>query len=234
MVKNVVPEFYVEEGVGADERYTACAVFCNANYEKAPAFASLNHWVPAALKQELQDPEVHFQRAEGKAKLKMKKELKKLEQRKAECDGDDEAMASVDFHIEHVKKGFANFFTMQKELWQEQGLLCARVDGDGNCGVYMLMGLIQEVPLNKVTHPAQMAFREEIKRLWEQHAMLPMWQAVWRCLREKLGSNQPAATPQRKKPKALDEGFPFTPDNPTKRKRLLPQETSALAENDIK
>ena len=226
MVKAMVPEFYVEEALDNEERYSVCAVFCRADYQKSPAHASLNHWIPAGLKEELADPSVHLKNARSAAEKKLVKEKKKLEKRKKECQDDAEACASVETYLEHVEITYQNFFVMQQVLYDAHGLVCRHVEGDGNCGCYMLLALIRDVPEARLEPAAAHEFRQELGKLWEDHASLPMWQAVWRRLRHRLGSNQPAdpSTPDNKikKKKKSQQGEPFTPDNVKGRKRLLP------------
>ena len=223
MVKDLVPEFYMEEALHADERYTACAVFCRGDYQKAAAHSGLNHWVPAALKNELEEPEEHWNLACSTTKKKIAKEMKQIDKRKSRCNGDEALLASMEAYREQVRQSFENFAKMQKDLWESKGLLCKHVEGDGNCGVYMLLSLIQDVPANKVDFAQAARFRVELRKLWEQHAALPMWQSVWRTLRQRLGSNQPVdpSTPS-KNEKAGEKGLPFTPDKMTGQKRLLP------------
>lgn len=231
MIKDLVPEFYVEEALHPEERYSACAVFCRADYQKAAAHSGLNHWVPGALKEELDTPEDHWNLARAAIKKKLTKEMKLLEKRKSGCNDDEGHLASLEAHREQVQRSFQNFFKMQQELWESVGILCQHVEGDGNCGVYMLIALINDVSAKTVDFAQAARFRVELRKLWEQHAALPMWQSVWRALRERLGSNQaedPSTPKNAKNKNAEGKALPFTPDKVAGQKRLLPAGAGAL------
>eukprot|EP00435_Cladocopium_sp_Y103_P008271 s3656_g2.t1 len=202
----------------------------------AAAHSGLNHWVPASLKEELDTPDVHWNNARALVKRKLAKEMKALQKHESSCKDDEAILASVQTHREHVHKCYQNFFQMQQEAWESRGLLCQHVEGDGNCGVYMLLTMIHDVRMQEVDVAQAARFRIELRKLWEQHAPLPMWQKVWRVLRERLGSNQPQEPKTPKgggKKNAQEQGLPFTPDKLTGKKRLLPAAAGNTPDRDV-
>jgi len=75
-VEELVPGFQLYSRVAPEERYTAVAVFCCADYRKAVEHASLNHWVPALMKNEVGFAQAQFDQWALDAKQAMEKEMK--------------------------------------------------------------------------------------------------------------------------------------------------------------
>ena len=219
MVTGILPNFDCPRLLEADDRYTAAAVFCRADYVLADAHASLNHWVPAHMKDEVDFALCQLEFAQRQTEKSLKQELAALEARRPYCENDEALLQSLEVELESVKTQYKNFAIMQKHLYENVGMICQHVKGDGNCGVYMMLSLIKDIQPSSLTPDDVRAFRLEIGRLWDAHSQDPMWQSVWQTLRNRLGASQPI-TPN--KEKKIPADLPFTPDKVQGSKRFLP------------
>ena len=221
-VQELVPDFKSDSRVDSEEQYTAVAVFCSADYSKAAEHASLNHWVPGVLKTEVGFAQAQFNQWGIDAKESMETEMKKLEEQAFRCREDPALTASIDTEMLHLKKRTANFLAMQKEMYELHSVICQDARSDGNCAVYTLMSMINDVKTSLLSDQDVAAFRLSLSQMWKRHSAEPMWQHVWEVLRQHLGSTEDLAgdSPEKLKPKAQGD-LPFTPDKQGS-KRLLP------------
>ena len=222
-----VPEFKIEPHLEPDEQFVATAVFCRGDYQRAENDASCNHWVPALPKEQVSYSELALEQWGQEASDGWHARLKELEKQRARCGSDEALLASVENEIDIQKNALENFLLMQKQIYSEHGLLCRHVQGDGNCGVYLLLTLIKDISPDHLTIEDMRAFRTDLQVTWDQLAHEPQWQKVWMVLRQHLGSNEVNGNPL--SPEKADNGNPlspdppFTPDKVKGKRRLLPK-----------
>lgn len=225
MVKELLPEFHLDRRMAEDERFHTVAVFCQGDYAKALQHAGLNHWVPGLLSSEVDFSESQMKHWSNVAKKSVRKEIKALQDHSFRVRDDASLHASCTQEIECLKVRLENFLQMQQYMFEEHGVICQDARGDGNCAVYTVLSLIKDISAPSLSLEDVRVFREDLSRLWRTHSEVPMWQEVWRVLRQNLGSNR--GLNNEEKPKQGKQGkqqspLPFTPDKVAGSKRLLP------------
>ena len=221
-VQETVPDFTPDSGPSEDVQYSAVAVLCQADYAEASSVTSLNHWVPALQAQQVSHAKVAMEEWSEDARVSWNETLKALDRRRQGCK-DPTLLASIDSEVEIQQRALENFLAMQKTLFERNELLCRHVKGDGNCGIYMLISMIQDIPMQEVTQADATKLRKDLSVLWCQLSSNPMYLKIWQVLRQfksaESGDDPDPTTPDKKK---TDQVIPFTPDKHAEKKRLLP------------
>ena len=221
-VQETVPDFTPDSGPSEDVQYSAVAVLCQADYAEASSVTSLNHWVPALQAQQVSHAKVAMEEWSEDARVSWNETLKALDRRRQGCK-DPILLASIDSEVEIQQRALENFLAMQKTLFERNELLCRHVKGDGNCGIYMLISMIQDIPMQEVTQADATKLRKDLSVLWCQLSSNPMYLKIWQVLRQfksaESGDDPDPTTPDKKK---TDQVIPFTPDKHAEKKRLLP------------
>ena len=221
-VQETVPDFTPDSGPSEDVQYSAVAVLCQADYAEASSVTSLNHWVPALQAQQVSHAKVAMEEWSEDARVSWNETLKALDRRRQGCK-DPILLASIDSEVEIQQRALENFLAMQKTLFERNELLCRHVKGDGNCGIYMLISMIQDIPMQEVTQADATKLRKDLSVLWCQLSSNPMYLKIWQVLRQfksaESGDDPDPTTPDKKK---TDQVIPFTPDKHAGKKRLLP------------
>ena len=230
-LKQTVPDFELDRGLEEEMQYTAAAVLCRADYSQAQEILAMNHWVPALPIDQVANAGVALEEWAGAARDSWNDQLEILESRRKGLE-DVELDISIETEMELQKLSLENFLKMQKFLYDSQGLLARHVIGDGNCGIYMMLALIKDVPMHEVTAEEAAALRRDLQVLWYQLSSVPMYQKLWNVLRQfRATGDEPPEHDQEKGQKDQNEEpdpDPFTPDKAESKKRLLPT-TGVLA-----
>lgn len=228
-MKQTVPDFELDRGIEVELRYTAVAVLCRADYSQAQEILAMNHWVPALPTDQVAHSDVALEEWATAARKCCNRQVETLEKRLQELD-DVELEISIETEIELQKLSLDNFLRMQKFLYDSQGLLARHVRGDGNCGVYMLLSLIKDIPMHEVTAEEAAKLRMDLQVLWYQLSNEPMYQRLWQVLSQfrARDDEQLEVEQENKQEEKKERADPFTPDKRESKKRLLPT-TGVLA-----
>ena len=219
-MKDTIPEFNVDPGPFTEEQYCTVAVLCRADYKKAHSVNCLNHWVPALKSEQVGHSHLARDEWRNEAKEAWQQKIEALETRHLQADDADPIVKkSIEHEVAVLKRQLNNFLAMQDELFEQRGLLVRHVQGDGNCGVYMMLSLIQDIPMHEVAESEAMKLRRDLQTLWIQLRSNPVYQKVWKTLRDFGSGPDEGEGSQPGKPQQSKD--PFTPDR-ARKKRLLP------------
>ena len=229
-VNGVLPEGQRLEQIEIPpDQITSVAVLCRADFLTTDDLHTCQHWLPGWLEKDVPDGEALMQTWLDHITSKTNAEISDLEARLETCK-DAVIKATLRLDVDRLESLVLSRAETIRNLWQCEGILSRDVVNGGNCAVEAflhleaaLQGCPKNLPLDfeNLRHEMQQ-LRKTIHSLWVSVSEDPIWQTLWvhfckgHVDLKKWKEEQKSFNTPKKRRKC---STPFTPDNPSAKKR---------------